>query len=143
SGQVEALRLAEVSRGAAFGDIDSDGDIDIVVSNNNGPARLLLNESGSKHHWLKVRLESPTGNREGIGARVALLRRSGSPLWRRVHRDGSYLSSSDPTIHFGLANDTEIKGIGVVWPSGDREVWEHTRPDSLVTLKYGTGKLWK
>ncbi|MBA3716012.1 MAG: CRTAC1 family protein, partial [Pyrinomonadaceae bacterium] len=90
-----SLRRSEVSRGAAFGDVD------ILVTNNNGPARLLLNEIGAHTHWLQVRLEGAKGNRNGIGAKVAVIRKNLKPLWRRVHADGSYLSASDARAHFG------------------------------------------
>ena len=100
--------LAEVSRGAAFGDLDRDGDTDIVVSNNNGPVRLLLNEADNAHS-LQVRLEGVESNRDGLGARVALLRTNQSLVWRRVHTDGSYLSASSPWVHFGLGQSDTSK----------------------------------
>ena len=85
-----ALALSEVSRGAAFGDINNDGAIDIVVANNNGPARLLLNQSHflNHNHWLLVRLEAANGNRFGIGAKIEV-RQHGRKLLRRAHTDGS------------------------------------------------------
>ena len=101
----EALAQSEVSRGAAFGDIDNDGDVDIVVSNNNGPARLLLNETSNENfneNWLKLRLQSEGPNREAIGAEVRLTRPGLPPLIRTVRRDGSYLSASDAQLHIGL-----------------------------------------
>ena len=88
-----AMELFEVSRGAAFGDLDNDGDIDIVVSNCNGPARLMLNEVGNRRNWLSVELEGTESNRDGIGARVAVLRNPDQPLWRRARTDGSYMSA--------------------------------------------------
>jgi hypothetical protein len=136
-----ALALSEVGRGAAFGDVDNDGDIDIVVSNNNGPARLLLNESG-RRHWLMVQLIGVSSNRGAIGARVAVLRRGGKPRWRRAHTDGSYLSANDPRVHFGLGDDPAIEGVGVVWPGGRRERWSNVRADGLVALREGTGAPW-
>jgi hypothetical protein len=135
-----ALQLSEVSRGAAFGDIDNDGDIDIVVSNNNGPARLLLNETESHNHWLEVSLEGVKDNRYGIGARLGLLRKGDKPLWRRVHFDGSYCSASDRRAHFGLGRNPEIEGIEVQWPSGSREWFAGVKADTRVTLRQGTGK---
>ncbi len=135
--------LSEVGRGAAFGDIDNDGDIDIVVTNNNGPARLLLNETNAlrRNHWLQIRLESSKGNRYGIGARVELHRRGRSEkLVRRVHTDSSYLSANDVRVHFGLGEKPEIEGVVVYWPDGAREVWDKVPLDKIVTLRRGTGR---
>ncbi len=135
-----AFRLSEVSRGAAFGDIDNDGAIDIVVTNNNGPVRLLHNEVGTRQHWLKVRLIAAKGNRDAIGAHVAVLRQGERPLWRRVHTDGSYLSASDVRVHFGLGSKTDLEGVLVVWPDGSKERWEKVEVNKFVTLRQGTGK---
>jgi hypothetical protein len=137
-----ALQLSEVSRGAAFGDIDNDGDIDVIVTNNNGPARLLLNEAGSRSHWLVVRLEGVKDNRFGIGARVAALRKGQKPLWRRAGADGSYLSANDSRVHFGLGRDPSLEAVVVQWPGGDKEVWTNVRADSAVTLRQKSGKPW-
>jgi hypothetical protein len=134
------FRLSEVGRGAAFGDIDNDGAVDIVVSNNNGPVRLLLNQAGARGHWLEVRLQGTRSNRDGIGARVAVLRNKAKPVWRRAHADGSYLSSSDIRVHFGLGDSPDIQAVLVEWPSGLKEKWENVRGDSIVTLREGTGK---
>jgi hypothetical protein len=96
--------LSGVSRGAAFGDIDNDGDIDIVVTDANGPVRLLLNRVGSLNHWLEVQVQGIKSNRDGYGARIALYRKGRTPLWRRVPTDGSYLSAHDHRVHFGLGH---------------------------------------
>lgn len=135
-----AFALSEVSRGAAFGDIDNDGDTDIVVANNNGPARLMLNESGSKRNWLQVRLEGVRDNRMGIGARVVVLRQGQKPLWRRVHTDSSYLSAGDPRVLFGLGRSASVEGILVEWPSGARERWDNLPINKLNTLRQGSGQ---
>jgi hypothetical protein len=134
-----AFQLSEVGRGAAFGDIDNDGRIDIVVANNNGPARLLLNETAPVGHWLEIRLQGVKCNRDGIGARVAVLREGQKPLWGRVHTDGSYLSASDVRVHFGLGPKPESQVL-VEWPDGSKEKWDHVRADSLNILRQGTGK---
>lgn len=133
-----ALALSEVSRGAAFGDIDNDGDIDIVVANANGPARLLLNQAGTRRHWLQVRLL--TKGRDAFGARAALMRKGRPAIWRRVATDGSYLSASDPRLHFGLGDDRELRqappeALAVIWPDGSRETWPVTAADRLLQLQ--------
>ena len=137
-----ALQLLEVSRGAAFGDLDNDGDIDIVVANNNGPVRLLLNQAGSRSHWLEARLEGVKDNRDGAGARVAVIRKDQKPLWRRAHTDGSYLSASDGRVHFGLGPSASLEGVIVHWPGGGQEMWTNVRADTSVKLRQGTGKPW-
>lgn len=136
------FELSEVSRGAAFGDIDNDGDIDIVVSNNNGPVRLLINETDSKNHWVQFRLQGVGANRSGIGARLALLREDRKPLWSRMHSDGSYLSANDLRVHFGLGRDPNVRGIVLHWPDGQKEFWGNVRADSMVSLRQGSGRPW-
>ena len=128
-----------VGRGAAFGDIDNDGDVDVLVTNNNGPVRLLLNEAASRNHWLQVRLQGVADNRQGIGARVGLRGADGTTIWRRARTDGSYLSASDPRVHFGLGSDSGLQSVVVEWPRGSREVWTSVAPDRIVTLKQATG----
>jgi hypothetical protein len=135
------FELQEASRAAAFGDLDNDGDIDIVVANNNGPARLLLNETPSRRHWLTVRLEAAAGNRLGLGARVAVLRPGAPPLWRRAHTDGSYLSAGDCRVHFGLGDTAAVDAVLVEWPDGTRERFQSIPPDCIVTLRKGRGVL--
>ena len=135
-----ALALSEVSRGAAFGDIDNDGDVDILVTNNNGPVRLLLNQTGSRTHWLEVRLEGVQDNRAGLGSRVAVLRKGRTPLWRRAHTDGSYLSASDARVHFGLGASPDVDAVVVQWPNGYREMWNDVGADRRITLRQRTGK---
>jgi hypothetical protein len=133
------FQVAEVSRGAGFGDIDNDGAIDIVVTNNNGPVRLLRNQAKARGHWLIVKLESPRTNRFAIGARVAVLRRGQDTLWRRVHTDSSYLSASDVRAHFGLGERPEMEAVLVIWPDGSKERFQNVKADRIVTLRQGTG----
>ncbi len=138
-----ALQVPGVGRGAAFGDINNDGAIDIVVTNNNGPVQLLLNDVGTRHHWLMIGLRAARGNRFAIGAKVGLFRRGQKPLWRRVHADGSYLSSSDIRVSFGLGDSSAgLESVVVEWPSGEPEIWKDVRIDMLVTLRQGTGERW-
>ena len=143
SGQAgPALELVEVGRGVAFGDIDNDGDIDIVIANNNGPTRLLRNMANGDRHWLTIRLRGVQSNVAGLGARVAVLRAGKPPLWRRVHTDGSYLSASDARVHFGLGQDSAIQAVGVIWPQGKREIWRDISINTFTTLQEGTGSTW-
>ncbi|MEO1576474.1 MAG: CRTAC1 family protein, partial [Pseudomonadota bacterium] len=134
-----SFALREVSRGAAFGDVDNDGDIDIAVLNANGPLRLLRNDIGTKNHWLRVRLQSDVGTRDGTGARLALSLSDGRELWRRAHTDGSYLSASDVRVHFGM-HDARSNTLRVMWPDGLEEVFDVAAAvNSEVTLTRGTG----
>ena len=135
-----AFERAEVSRGAAFGDIDNDGDVDILVSNNGGPVRLLLNQSAAGNHWLTVRVEQTAGNRFAIGARIGVERAGRPTIWRRVRTDGSYLSASDVRAHFGLGSSASIDGLVVMWPDGSRERWTGIGGDRAVTIRRGSGK---
>jgi len=139
------FQLAGVGRGAAFGDIDNDGDIDIVVTNANGPARLLLNQTGSRNHWLEVLLQGVRANRDAYGARVVLYRKWRLPVWRRVGTDGSYLSANDHRVHFGLGTDAELREaplekLVVIWSGGYKESFEVTKPDQLIQVIEGKGK---
>ncbi len=137
-----ALELHEVSRGAAFGDIDNDGDIDIVVSNNNGPVRLLSNVGKYANHWLKVLLQRADGTPYGVGSLVGLLQEGKNPLWRRAHTDGSYLSANDGRVHFGLGREAKVTGLVVRWLGGNAEVWTGVDVDEILTLQEGSGKEW-
>jgi len=138
-----AMELLEVSRGAAFGDIDNDGDVDILVTNNNGPVRLLRNERGSRGHWLQVRPEGVRSNRDGIGARISVLLEGQAALLRRAHTDGSYLTAQDLRVHFGLGNRASIDGVRVEWPDGFKETWDKVQVDRVVKLRQGTGRAEK
>jgi hypothetical protein len=135
------FRISHVSRGAAFGDIDNDGSLEIVVSNNNGPVQLLLNRGNAhtRNHWLQVRLEQPRRNRFAIGAKI-FLQQGRRTLSRRVHTDSSYLSANDVRVHFGLGDNPGIDRLTVEWPDGVNEVWDKVSADNFVVLQRGTGR---
>jgi hypothetical protein len=127
-----------VSRGLAVGDVDTDGDVDALVTNNNGPARLLLNQDEGDH-WSTVRLSASGSNRWGFGARVGIFRKGRPTLWRRIGSDGSYLAARDPRAHFGLGDTSDVDRVTVEWPDGSRESWTSVRVDRELTLQRGTG----
>jgi hypothetical protein len=132
--------LSEVSRGASFGDIDNDGDTDVLLTNNGGPARLLVNNVGNRRHWLGLRLVGDTISRDMIGARVAVVRADGRTLWRRARSDGSYASANDPRVLLGLDDSSNPVRLRVVWPNGVTEEWAGVLVDRWMTLRQGTGK---
>ena len=129
-----------VGRAAAFGDLNNDGGTDILVTNNNGPALLLLNSAPERGHWLLVRLEGVRSNRSGYGSVVELVRKDGTSLQRWVRGDGSFLAANDPRVHFGLGKSTEVGRIQVHWPAGGCEFWNQTMVDRIVTLREGSGQ---
>jgi len=133
------LKYPEVSRGAAFGDVDNDGDTDVVVANNSGPIRLLINHVGSRRHWVGVRVLG-RHPRDMVGARVGIVRATGPTLWRRARADGSYASANDPRVLVGLGDTAKIAKIRVEWPSGHAEEWTDVPVDRYTTLKEGEGR---
>ena len=135
-----SFTLSEVSRGAASGDVDNDGDVDLLIINNAGPARLVINQSSSDAAWVGLRLVDGSG-RDALGARVRLLTADGRNLWRRVRSDGSYASALDPRLTVGLgASGTEVESVLVFWPSGRREAWDEVPLGRYTTLREGAGK---
>ena len=141
-----AMQLSDVRRGAAFGDLENDGDIDVIVVNNNGPARLLVNDIGSRNHWIGVRLAGgersrTAGNRRDmLGARIGVVRADGVTLWRRARTDGSYASASDPRVVVGLGRASAPVTVRVTWPDGKTEEWKDVAVDKYVTLMQGSGR---
>jgi hypothetical protein len=138
-----ALATSEVSRAAAFGDVNNDGGIDILVTNNNGPTRLLLNTAPHRGHWISVHLEGVHTNRSGYGSTVELVRKDGTSVKRWARGDGSYLAANDPRVHFGLGqtpNSGNVDRIQVHWLGGACEAWNQTTVDRIVNLREGTGQ---
>ncbi len=134
------FELSEVSRGAAFGDVDNDGDVDVLVANNDGRARLLINEVGHRNRWIGLRLVGGPGRRDMPGARVGVFRDDGPPLWRRARADGSYASANDPRVLVGLGQAAAVRRVRVVWPSGREEDWTDLAVDRWLTLEQGSGE---
>lgn len=133
------LLRSDASRGAAFGDVDNDGDTDVVVANNGGPAQLLLNAIGQRRHWVGLRLRTATGF-DALGARVAVTEPGGRTRWRRARADGSYASANDPRVLVGLASSTSPVNVRVIWPGGRAEEWARVEVDRYTTLTEGGGR---
>jgi hypothetical protein len=127
-----------VARGAAYGDYDNDGDPDLLITANNGPARLLRND-GSLNHRLRVTLVGTSSNRDAIGARVRVLPDQGSPMVRMVKTGSSYLSQSELPLTFGLGSSTRVTAIEVTWPNGKTERVAGTPGDQALTIQEGRG----
>ena len=126
--------LRDVGRGAAFGDIDNDGDTDVIVANDAGPVRLLLNQIGNRSHWVGLKLVAAKGGRDLIGARVAIVRPDGSTRWRRARADGSYGSANDARVLVGLGQSGAAPRVRVTWPGGRVEEWTDVSVDRYTTL---------
>jgi hypothetical protein len=125
------------SRGAAFGDFDNDGDLDIVIMNRNEPPSLLRNDVPPGNHWLKVRLEGTKSNRSALGSRV-LVHYGGKVQAQCLTSQSSYLSSNDPRLHFGLGKVTTVD-IDIYWPTGAKETFASVAADQLLTIREGQG----
>ncbi len=132
-----AMLSRHVSRGCAFGDFDNDGDLDILIMNQNEAPSLLRNDAPGAHHWLKVLLVGARSNRSAIGARVVVRYGNRVQVQERLSQS-SYLSSNDPRLHFGLGLVTEAS-VEVHWPSGLGETFGNLKADQISTLREGTG----
>ncbi len=129
--------IVETSRGAAFGDVDNDGDTDVLVSTSNGPQRLLRNDRGSARPWLSLRLIGREG-RDAFGAVARLAGAGRQDILRRVHTDGSYCSANDPRVLFALP-DERPADVTVAWPGGLVESFPGLPARTHATLREGTG----
>jgi enediyne biosynthesis protein E4 len=130
--------LPRVSRGAAIGDFDNDGDLDILVNNCGQAPQLLRNDGGNANHWLEIFLVGTKSNRDGVGARVKV---STGDLVLYDQRKGgmSYQSAQDPRLHFGLGPRTTVDSVEIIWPSGGVTKLAKLQSDQIVTVKEGAG----
>lgn len=132
------MQKPHVSRGAAAGDFDNDGDLDILVSSCGQRPQLLRNDGGNANHWLELFLIGTKSNRDGVGARVKV---TAGDLVKYDQRKGgmSYQSAQDPRLHFGLGEHAQVDAVEIVWPSGMVSKLEKLKSDQIIAVKEGVG----
>jgi hypothetical protein len=128
------FQLLEVGRGAAFGDVDNDGDTDIVLAQVDGPPVILRND-GTKNHWLGISLIGAKSNRQGLGARIIVTEDDGRKQTFDVSTAGSYLSSNDSRVLAGLGKAPNVVSVEVRWPSGKKQVISKPEIDRYLIIK--------
>ena len=133
----DAFAPLQVGRGLLAGDLDNDGDVDLVIVNNGGPARVLRNEAGNRAHWLGIRAIDGRYRRDALHARAVLTPAKGRAVIRRVHTDGSYCSASDPRVLFGLGVDAAPATVRVEWPGGGVDEFPNLAVDRYWVLERG------
>ncbi len=127
-----------MGRGAATGDFDNDGRLDLLITENDGAARLWRNATETKSHWVGLRLEAAKGPKQALGAEVRCT--SGATTQRRIVRTGSsYLSQGDLRVHFGTGESTAVD-LEIRWPSGKVEKIAQVPVDRYVVIAEGSGK---
>ncbi|HUP04691.1 MAG TPA: CRTAC1 family protein [Bryobacteraceae bacterium] len=127
-----------VARGAAYADFDQDGDLDVLLSTNNGPAYLFRNDGGNRNHWLSVRLVGEKSNKDGIGAVVRIKSASGQQ-WNMVRSGSSYCSQSELPVTFGLGPDVQVTSIDIEWPSGPGQHFGATAANQRLVIDEDKG----
>ena len=125
-----------VARGAAYADFDHDGDLDVLITTNHGPAYLFRNDGGNRNHWAHFKLEGVQSNRSALGAVVTIESASGKQT-QTVHSGSSYCSQSDLALTFGLGKDETIRNLDIQWPSGKRDRFTNVKANQFLKLREG------
>jgi len=133
-----ALAIPQPSRGAAFGDLDNDGRIDVVVENIDGKPMVLRNEGNDHNHWITLQLIGTRSNRAAIGAKVKVVAGTLVEV-DEVHSGGSYLSQNDLRIHFGLGDSSHVDRVEIRWPGGKTEVVQNLAVDRFYVFRESAG----
>ena len=127
-----------VARGAAYADIDHDGDLDVLITSNHGPAYLFRNDGGNRNKFLCIRAVGTKSNRSALGAVVKVESASGKQ-WQTVHSGSSYCSQSDLALTFGLGNDPAVTALDIEWPSGAKQRLTNIAANQFITIEEGKG----
>lgn len=128
------LSMPVVGRGAAYGDIDNDGDIDVLVTTSNGPPHLFRNDGGNRNNWIKIQLYGSKSNRNGIGARIRIISTIGTQT-RTIKSGSSYCSQNELTAFFGIGTDTSIQKIEVFWLNGNQSILTDVSPNQFLRIE--------
>ncbi|HEV7508253.1 MAG TPA: CRTAC1 family protein [Thermoanaerobaculia bacterium] len=127
-----------VARGAAYGDLDNDGDLDVVFTTNHGPAVVFRNDGGNGNHWLRVKTVGTKSNRDGLGT-VVRVTSAGGKQWTMVRTGSSYCSQSEIAPTFGLGPDKVVQTLELEWPSGTKQRFTNVPANQVVTVDEGKG----
>jgi enediyne biosynthesis protein E4 len=134
-----ALQQATVGRGAAYGDFDNDGDLDLLLTSNNGPARLIRNDGGNQNNLLRIKAVGVSSNRDGIGAKIALKMADQVKLWNVVKTGSSYCSQSELPVTFGLGKAEKVTTVEITWPGGHVDTLADVNANQSIVVQEGKG----
>jgi hypothetical protein len=133
-----AIATANLARGCAFGDLDNDGDIDIVINNMDGPPTVLRNDGGNRNSWIQIKCIGTRSNRSGIGARVRVTAGKNSQI-DEVMSGSSYYSHNDLRLHFGLGRAGKVDTVEIAWPSGLKDTFKNLTSNRCYIAREGKG----
>jgi len=137
----QALQQAMVGRGAAHGDFDNDGDLDLLLTANNGPARLIRNDGGNQNNMLRIKTVGAVSNRDGIGAKITLKLSDKEKLWNVVKTGSSYCSQSELPVTFGLGKAEKVLSVEISWPSGRTDTLSDVAANQFIVVQEGKGMI--